>query len=189
MPPKGPSRQELTWSWAYSTRCPASDQNLEAAANAAWPYALLCAWTYLSDRDAAHDMMDHAVQNLSNYIDRHPGASPKKLIARIKSVLRRRAKQLAAGRSRELQFGSLLDLERIYSGQPEAEQRVYANEMFARLSPFARSIVNLRWYGYSWREIARQLEMDHTAVRRAYLREIESMLRNVSRPGEFPQCD
>src|ERR1700691_1385886 len=142
MPPNGPSRQELTWSWVCSTGHPASDQALEAAAKAAWPYALLCAWTYLNDRDAAHDLMDHAVQNVSDYISRHPDAPSNKLTARMKSVLRRRAKQMAAVRHRELQYGSLLDLERINSGQPEAEQRVYANEMFARLSPFARSIVN-----------------------------------------------
>ena len=44
-------------------------------------------------------------------------------------------KQLAAKRSRELSYGSLLDLEQVYAGQPEAEQRVYASELFAHLSP------------------------------------------------------
>ena len=185
MPPKGPRWKELTWSWAYSTGHPASDQRLEAAAKAAWPYALLCAWTYLNDSDAAHDLMDHAVENASRYIARHPDSASNKLASRIKSVIRRRAKQLAAKRSRELSYGSLLDLEQVYAGQPEAEQRVYANELFAHLSPFAQSIVNWRWLGYSWREIAGQLEMDHTAVRRAYFRELESVLQNLSRPGDF----
>ena len=32
MPPNGRSWKELTWSWAYSTGHPASDQKLEAAA-------------------------------------------------------------------------------------------------------------------------------------------------------------
>ena len=39
MPPNGRSWQVLTWSWACTTGHPASDQVLEAAANAAWPYA------------------------------------------------------------------------------------------------------------------------------------------------------
>lgn len=52
---------------------------------------------------------------------------------RIKSVLRRRAKQLAAKRSRELSLGSLADLEQMYSGRAEIEQRVYANELLAHL--------------------------------------------------------
>src|ERR1700735_2911033 len=106
MLPKGPSWQDLTWSWACSTGHPASDQALEAAAKAAWPFAMLCAWTYLNDRDVAHDLMDHAVQNVSDYISRHPDAPSNKLTARMKSVLRRRSKQLAAGRYRELQYGS-----------------------------------------------------------------------------------
>ena len=185
MPPKGRSWQELTWSWAYSTGHPASDQRLEAAAKAAWPYALLCAWTYLNDSEAAHDLMDHAVENASRYVARHPDSTSEKLTSRIKSVIRRRAKQLAAKRSRELSYGSLLDLEQVYAGQPEAEQRVYASELFAHLSPFAQSIVNWRWLGYSWREIAVQFEMDHTAVRRAYFRELESVLHRLSRPGDF----
>ena len=99
--------------------------------------------------------------------------SGQKADSRFKSVIKRRARQQSAKRSREIQYGSLLDLEQLYVGQPEAEQRVYANEFFARLSPFAQSIVEWRWLGYSWRKIAEKLEMDHTAVRRAYFGEME----------------
>jgi len=187
MPPKDTRWQDLTWSWAYSTGQPASDQALEAAAQAAWPYAVLCAWTYLNDHDAAHDLMDHAVQNASDYLGRHPGAPVGKLTARIKSVLRRRSKQLAAKQSRELSHGSLADLEQMYSGRPEIEQQVYAHELLARLSPFANSIVQWRWLEYSWREVAKELGMDHTAVRRAYFRELESVVRSLSRPGASAQ--
>ena len=102
---------------------------------------------------------------------------------RIKGVIKRRARQQSAKRSREIQYGSLLDLERVYVGQSEAEQRVYANELFARLSPFAQSIVERRWLGYSWRKIAAHLDMDHTAVRRAYFRELEALRRALSQSG------
>ena len=54
----------------------------------------LCAWTYLNDHPAAHDIMDHAVENASGYIARYPDFSDKKLLLRIKSVLRRRARQI-----------------------------------------------------------------------------------------------
>ncbi|MFP5208519.1 MAG: hypothetical protein ACLGRW_04430 [Acidobacteriota bacterium] len=107
----------------------------------------------------------------------------------MKSVLRRRSKQLAAKRSRELSHGSLADLEPMYAERPEIEQRVYARELLTQLSPFANSIVHWRWLGYSWREIAKQLDMDHTAVRRAYFRELESVLQNLSRSGDSSQCD
>lgn len=187
MPPKDTRWQDLTWSWASSTGQPASDQALDAAAQAAWPYAVLCAWTYLNDRDSAHDLMDHAVQNAADYLGRHPGRPVQKLTARIKSVLRRRAKQLVAKHNRELSHGSLADLEQMLAGKIEIEQRIYAYEVLAQLSPFANSIVHWRWLDYSWREIAKELDMDHTAVRRAYFRELESVVRSLSRPGASPQ--
>jgi hypothetical protein len=131
MQPHGRIRQELTWSWAYSTGHPTSDQRLEAAAKAVWPYALLCAWTYLNDHAAAHDLMDHAVENAFDYLGRHPDCPDNKLASRLKSVVKRRVRQQSAKRSREIQYGSLLDLDQLYVGRSEAEQRVYANELFA----------------------------------------------------------
>jgi DNA-directed RNA polymerase specialized sigma24 family protein len=133
--------------------------------------------------------MDHAVENASGYLARHPGAPFNKVRVRVKSEIRRRAKQIAARRKREDSYGSLRDLEAITASQPEIEQRIYANELFDQLSPFAQAIVDWRWHGYSWREIARDLEMDHTAVRRAYFRELESLLRNLYRTGESLRCD
>ncbi len=188
MPPKGRNWKELTWSWAYSTGHPASDQKLEAAAHAAWPYAFLCAWTYLNDHDAAVDLMDHAVQNASKYIVRNGDPPPNKLAARIKSVIRRRARQLAAKRSRELPSGSMYDMEHLLVGHPEAEQRAHARELFSRLSPTAQSIFNRRRLGYSWREIGGKLEMYHSAVRRAYFLELGLVLRSLSPPGDSPKC-
>ena len=189
MQPRGPRWEELTWSWAYTTGHQASDQKLEAAAKAAWSYSLLCAWTYLYDNDAARELMEHAVHNASQYITRHPDSTPEKLVARIKSVIRRRAKQLSAKLRRELSSGSMLDMEHLLAGQLDAEERVYINELLSSLSPFAQSIVNRRWHGYTWREIAGELEMDHTAVRRAYLRELESLLQSLSRSGVSSKCD
>jgi DNA-directed RNA polymerase specialized sigma24 family protein len=188
MPPRGRNSKELTWSWAYSTGHPASDRKLEAAAHAAWPYAFLCAWTYLNDHDAAVDLMDHAVHNASQYLARLNDPSDGKLTARIKSVIRRRARQLAAKRSREMPSGSMRDMEQLHVGHPEVEQRAYARQLFSRLSPTAQSIFDWRWLGYSWREIGGNLEMDHSAVRRAYFRELGLMVRSLSPPGESPKC-
>ena len=147
MPPRGRSWKELTWSWAYSTGRPASDQKLEAAAHAAWSYASLCAWTYLNDHDAAVDLMDRAVHNASQYLARHSDTPEQKLTTRIKSVIRRRAMQLAAKRNRELPSGSMRDMEHLHVGHPEAEQRAYATQLLSRLSPTAQSIFDWRWLG------------------------------------------
>ena len=126
MPPKGRIWQELTWSWAFSTGHLASDQKLAAAAEAAWPYALLYAWTYLNDHDAAHDLMDHAIENTRDYAGRHADFPVEKLEWRMKSTLKRRAQQQAAKRRFEVQSGSLADFDNLLVCQPEAEQQVYA---------------------------------------------------------------
>ena len=68
----------------------------------------------------------------------------------------------------------------MYANRPEIEERVYVNELLAQLSPFATSIVHWRWLGYSWREIAKQFGMDHTAVHRAYFRELQSVVQSLS---------
>jgi hypothetical protein len=133
--------------------------------------------------------MDHAAQNASEYIARHPDVPPHKLTARIKSELRRRAKQLSAWRNHEFPCGSIDDLEHLLAIQPDIEQRIYANELFAHLSPFAQKIAHWRSLGYSWRKIERTLEMDHTLVERAYFRELKSLLRDLSRPGDSQKCD
>jgi DNA-directed RNA polymerase specialized sigma24 family protein len=133
--------------------------------------------------------MDFAVRKASWYAARYPDIPLNKLTGRIKAAVRRRAKQLSAARSHELSYGSLVALEELYAGLPEAEQKVYAKELFARLSPFAQSILKWRWLGYTWREISKHLEMDHTAVRRAYFREMDALLQSLSRPGDFPRCD
>ena len=101
----------------------------------------------------------------------------------MKSQLRRRAKQLAAKRAREILFGSIADLEHLLTTRPEIEQEIYANELFEQLSPFAQSIAHYLWLGYSWRAMERTLEIDHTTLRRAYFRELESLLEDLSRPG------
>jgi len=187
MPPSESHWEELTWSWAWSTGHRASDQKLEPAAKAAWPYALLCAWSYLNDRDAAHDLMDHAVRKANEYFDRHPEVADQKLVAHFKSFIRRRAQQMARKQSHEIAYGLLPDLEHLLIGSSNVEQRVIADEMFARLSPVTQFVLNRRHLGYTWREVAVELEVDHTVIRRAYFRELKSLLRSVSRSGESPR--
>jgi hypothetical protein len=189
MPPKCSDWQELTWSWAYSTGYPAFDQRIEAAAKAAWPYALLCAWTYLNDGDSAYDLMDHAIHTSSEYIRNHPDVPTEHLVVKLKDIIRSRSKRIATKSNREVPFGSLIDLEKMLAVPPQAEQMAIAGELFGRLSPFTQSVVRWRLLGYSWREIGQQLEMHHTAIRRAYLRELEILLESIPSRGGIRSCD
>lgn len=186
-PPMEPYWKDLSWSWAWSTGDDACDGKLEPAAKAAWPYALLCAWTYLNDGDAAHDLMEHSVRNAGEYFSRHPDSTVQKLTARIRSVIRRRAKQIARLRDRETPSGSLWDLEHLRTSAGEVEESAIANQLFSRFSPFAQAVFHRRDFGYTWREIAAELDLDHTVVRRAYFRELQSLRRSLPRPGERPR--
>ena len=187
MPPSEPHWEELTWSWACSTGHRTSDQKMEPAAKAAWPYALLCAWSYMNDRDAAHDLMEHAVRKADEYLGRHPDLPDQKLLGHLKSCIRRRAKQIARRQRREIAFGLLPELEHMVVGPSNAEQQVIAGELLARMSPVNQTVFTRRDLGYTWREIAAELELDHTVVRRAYFRELKSLLRSVSPSGESPR--
>lgn len=186
-PPMEPHWEDLTWSWAWSTGHAASDQKLEPAAKAAWQYALLCAWTYLNDGDAAYDLMEDAVRNAGEYFSRHPDSTEQKLIARIRSVIRRRAKQIAHKQDRETPSGSLVDLEPLQTSTGGVEEIAIGNELFSRLSAFSQLVFNRREFGYTWRDIAAELDLDHTVVRRAYFRELQSLRCSLSRPGEPPR--
>jgi DNA-directed RNA polymerase specialized sigma24 family protein len=83
----------------------------------------------------------------------------------------------------------MLDMESLLASELQAEKRVFANELLSRLTPFAQAVVSRRSEGYTWREVAGELELDHTAVRRAYLRELEALLQELSRSGDSPKCD
>jgi DNA-binding NarL/FixJ family response regulator len=180
------STDQRSWSWLYPDASPALAHTLEAAAEATWSYAVYCAWSYLHDQDAASDLMDYALKHVSGYVSRFPeGPSPEKLALRLRSLLKRRARQAARG-ERMISVGSLIDLDnhyRKFRDSPELEQRVYAQEILERLSPQARAIANWRAMGYSWRVIGSNLGLDHSQVRRAYLREIQAVL-NLS-PGRL----
>jgi DNA-directed RNA polymerase specialized sigma24 family protein len=183
MPPHDRIWEELTWSWVCSGKNPALNQKLDAAAKAAWPYARLCGWSYLRDQDVAHDLMQHAVEKACDYLTRHANVSKEKLTVHIQSAIRRHARQLASKKKAELACGSWSDLAEFSATHPDAEQKVYVQEVLSRLSPFAQSIVRWRWLGFSWREIAAELKIDHTVVRRAYLREVGSLVSRLSQPG------
>jgi hypothetical protein len=64
MQPHGRIWQELTWSWAYSTGHPTSDQRLEAAAKTAWNRSQASHLTIrLRNRDGDRLGMDIQTQN------------------------------------------------------------------------------------------------------------------------------
>jgi len=77
------------------------------------------------------------------------------------------------------------DMEQLHVGHSETEKELTRMSV---LAPFAtaQSIFDWRSLGYSWREIGGKLEMDHSAVRRAYFGEL-GWCSAVFPPGESPK--
>ena len=100
--------------------------------------------------------------------------------ARLRSQIRRTAKQIANRKSRETCAGSLQDLD-MYSpsSNPDPLQQILLKEVFHLLSPQAKEIATWIWMGYSWREIGRICGIDHSTVRLAFRREAHAALTRL----------
>jgi hypothetical protein len=68
---------------------------------------VLCVWTDLNDHATAHDLLDQAIPSILGYLGRHPISPDKKRVLHIKGVIKRRARQQSARKSREIQYGAL----------------------------------------------------------------------------------
>ena len=174
------------WNWIVPSASAETNRLLRAAAAETWPYARWCAWNYLHDREAAFDLMDAALVNAAGYASRLNGLAPgRRLVWRVKSVLRREARQRAKRRRHELSWGSLADLETLEtlpfqrSAPATADEELIADEIMRRLSPQARDIVRWLVMGYSWRRIARHLGLDRTTLRRAFDREVDALFHDL----------
>lgn len=177
---------ELFGAWPSLTGQDEIDRLLRSTAIALWPYARFCAWSYLYDEDYAYDLMDQSLTNISAYVLRlRPPPTEAKIYARLRSVVSRMAKQEARHR-RELLVGSLSDLEQhaatnSFSSKGQIENEVLLQEILPRLSPSAQRIAGLVAMGYSWREIGRQLRIDHQTVHRSFLREVNFALKSAKK--------
>jgi len=97
---------------------------------------------------------------------RHPNLPDEKLVGHFKGFIRRRAKQIAGKRSREIAYGLLPDLEHLLVGSSGLEQRVNASEMVARFSPFIQTVIDRCDLGYTWRQVAAEMELDRSVGER-----------------------
>lgn len=184
MATRNPLEKDRMWNWITPTSSPETNSMLKAAAVEVWPYASWCAWSYLHDRDAAFDLMDRAIENTAGYASRLNGAATvERLVWRMRSVLKRLAKQEVKKHRLEVPYGLLVDLEYAHAGSqketPKFDQAVETKDILRKLSPEARDILRWTSMGYSWRQIARQLGVDRMTLRRSYDKEIRTVLESL----------
>jgi DNA-binding NarL/FixJ family response regulator len=155
-----------------------------AAVQTTWSYAQLSAWTYLHDEALGADIMEAAIKVIYSYAQRTSPMPPvEKLTARLRSQIRRVAKQMANRRRKEENAGSVRDLELAYnpSVTPDPTDTLLIKEVLDLLSPRAREVATWIWMGYSWREIGQTVDVDHNSIRLAFHRETDAALTRLGR--------
>ena len=154
------------------------------AAQSAWPYARRSAWSYLHDESMAAELLERAIEQISPFLKRSTSLpSPEKVTARLRSQVRRLAKQKAHRGRLELYKGSVLDLELLApASAPTLDDQVFLDRFLALLSPYGRVIAQGIRLGLTWREIAKDFDTDHSTVRRAFRREADAALSRLRIP-------
>jgi DNA-directed RNA polymerase specialized sigma24 family protein len=161
--------------------------DVRAAAHEIWPSACRHAQALLHDTADAAELMEKAVAQVSQYLDR-AGADPYSqntkgiLMCAFCRALRRYAMKLnrlqCVGRSADLpergltpRWAALLEL------------RLDLTKLGCELSEKARTMFGLRSRGFDWNEIANVLHMTETAARKAFWREIKRVRSENPRKG------
>ena len=153
---------------------------LLAAAESSWPYARHCAWSYLNDVTFAAEILEESLGVVRSYAVRvSPSPPVQKLTARLRSQIRRVAKQRAK-RLKEEPTGFLHDLDLfVRADHPDPTDLLYLEEVLNLLSPQAKEVAGWIRTGYSWREVGKLSGIDHTVIRRAFRRETDAALAQL----------
>jgi DNA-binding NarL/FixJ family response regulator len=122
--------------------------------------------------------MDEAVAKAQRYYERD---GTEKSVVQVWYYILGSLKRLSLKRSRhrELPSGTLSNLELLaqpMAARPYDEERVYINELLARMTPRTRQIFQWRAAGHTFRGIAKHLNINHTTVMRAYNRELRELI-------------
>jgi len=150
--------------------------DVRAAAHEIWPNACRHTQALLHDMGDAGELMEKAVAQVSQYLDR-AGAAPYSqntngiLMCAFCRALRRYAMKI----NRLQCVGQSSDLpERVLAPRWAAllELRLDLAKFGGSLTKKVRTMLGLRSRGFDWNEIANVLHMSETAARTAFWREI-----------------
>jgi DNA-directed RNA polymerase specialized sigma24 family protein len=174
-------KADALWKWRDSLR-EELQPRLMTAYEEVLPFARYSAWSFLHDGALANELLEEAMESVHAYaLKTSPPPATSKLAARLRSQVRRVAKQRANRQSKEDCVGSLLDMERdhLMAETNDLTEMVLIKEIVGRLSPEARKIATWIWMGYSWREIGKTLDIDQNSIRLAFRREADRVLSEL----------
>jgi hypothetical protein len=150
--------------------------DVRAAAHGIWGCACRRAQSLISDCSQAAELMESSVAQVSRYLDRGSVVVFSReidglLMCAFQRALCRRAAKLrrleAVGGAREL---SSRAVDRTWSRQIDA--RLELEQVVRRLCERSRTILALRYAGYTWKEAARLLGSSVPALRSSFWRDV-----------------
>lgn len=150
--------------------------DVRAAAHAIWGRAYRRAESRICDSSQAADLMESTVAQVSRYLDRGSVPLYSRKIDGLLMLAFRRAVDRHAARLRRLEtVGASVDLsiwaaDRTWSRQLEA--RVELAQIVRLLSDRSRTVLSLRYAGYTWKESAHLLGTSVAALRSAFWRDV-----------------
>ncbi len=172
---------DVLWKWEDSLDG-ALRQKLMSAVESTWGFAHMTAWSYLNDGAQGPELIEQALEKVQVFALRtSPPPSTQKLTARLKSQIRRLAKQ-RKNRNKEVQDGSALGLELYPASQvPDPTEVLFLQEIVREYSPQAKEIAQYIRLGYTWRDIGEALGIDHSSIRKSFRRETDAVLIKLGR--------
>ena len=125
---------DVLWKWEDSLDG-ALRQKLMSAVESTWGFAHMTAWSYLNDGAQGPELIEQALEKVQAFALRtSPPPSTQKLTARLKSQIRRLAKQ-RKNRNKEVQDGSALELELYPASQvPDPTEVLFLQEIVREYS-------------------------------------------------------
>jgi DNA-directed RNA polymerase specialized sigma24 family protein len=147
----------------------------------------VCAQIYrlLGDFAEAPELLEHAVQRVSLYLDKieEPPTDPRGLLF---VAVYRLARRRALRRERVQAIGGLnelSDLPGMSSPEDSVERRLFVDQILKALRPESRGILRLRLKGFSWDEIGSMMQVGAPTLQKRFWRDVRrAHLHLLKRP-------
>ncbi len=172
--------------------------DVRAAAHEIWACACRQAQSLISDRSQAADLMENTVAQVSRYLNRNGVVLFSREMEGLVMTAFQRALYRRLAKIRRIEsWGGSAELshravDRTWATQVHAHLEL--DQVVRRLSDRSRTILALRYAGYTWKESAKLLGTSVPALRSAFWRDVagvKSALKNghTARPVSHAQRD
>lgn len=176
---------DVLWKWEDSLDA-ALRQQLLSAVESTWSFAHTTAWSYLHDEARGPELIEEALEPVWAFASKSsPRPTTQKLTARLRSQVRRLAKQ-QKNHIKEFPEGGSLELDAYAASQPiDPVEAIFLEEIVRELSPQAKDVARYIRMGYTWRDIGETLGVDYSAIRKSFRRETDAILIKLGRGVSF----